>query len=155
MDELEVQSSGCFNGLSQTVADAILQPPASSVQLIRTWLLELFVRGTISISAAQFKALECLPSSTDKRQLLLIRGRMDSKSYFRRQKTSFESFSSFEQSALVWGASCLPNDEFEVWTTAVKPKFNRPGGHLFLKWARDNRSKLISKLSASFDDHPE
>ncbi len=50
MQVLEEENPGCFNDLTDSVISAILEPPASSVQLIRTWLLELFVRGTVPIA---------------------------------------------------------------------------------------------------------
>ncbi len=57
MQVLESKSSGCFDYLSDTVIETILASPASSVPLIRTWLLELFVRGTVPISALGVKRL--------------------------------------------------------------------------------------------------
>jgi hypothetical protein len=44
METLENDSPGCFNDLLDEVIDAILTPPASSVQLIRTWISEIFVQ---------------------------------------------------------------------------------------------------------------
>ena len=49
MEDLESDDPGCFDDLIDEVIDAILVPPASSVQLICTWLLELFSRGVIKI----------------------------------------------------------------------------------------------------------
>lgn len=112
METLEGKSLGCFDGLRDKVIETILTPPASSVQLIRTWLLEIFVRDIIAIPLVKLKKLEGLPAVTDKRQLLLIRGRCDDKNFFRKQKTAIHHFSDVELSSLVWGASCLPIDEY-------------------------------------------
>ena len=51
MEALEDNSLWCFYELREQVIQAILSPPASSVQVIRTWLLEIFVRNVIAISA--------------------------------------------------------------------------------------------------------
>lgn len=155
MQALEADNPGCFNALSDTVINTILTPPASSIQLIRTWFLELFVRGVVPIEAKGVKKLEILSSPLDRRQLHLIRGRNGDKLYFRKAKTGFGQLSAMEQHCFVWGASCLPKDEFETWLTTAKPMFARPTGALFLRWAQQQRVKLIGKLHASTDDHQE
>ncbi|HEY1928275.1 MAG TPA: hypothetical protein VGG92_12490, partial [Caulobacteraceae bacterium] len=63
MQALAADDRGCFDDLSDATVDAILAPPASSIQLLRTWLLELFVRGVIPINSAGMKRLEALSSS--------------------------------------------------------------------------------------------
>lgn len=154
METLEDENPRCFDVLLDEVIKAILTPPASSVQIIRTWLLEIFVRGIIEIPLIRLKELEALPEVVDKRQLLLIRGRCKNINYFRRQKTAIHSFSDPELSCLVWGASCLPKDEYEKWIKTVKRSFNKPLGELFLKWAAKNKTSLISKLKKATFDHP-
>lgn len=155
MEVLEADNWACFDDLGDELIVAILKPPASSVQVIRTWLLEIFVRGVVSLPLDKLRNLENLPSPLDKRQLLLLRGRCDDVNYFRRQKTAIDHFSAFEQPCLVWGASCLPDDEYETWLGTIKPIFQRPLGELFLKWAKQNKDKLQSRLSAARDEHPD
>ncbi len=155
MQVLEAENQGCFSDLGPTVIKTILTPPASSIQLIKTWLLELFVRGTVPITASGIKQLEALPSSLDKRQLHLIRGRNGDKNFFRKYKTAFGQLSALEQPCVVWGASCLPKDEYETWLSAMKPIFGMPLGSLFLKWSQAHREKLVGKLDAATDDHQE
>lgn len=155
MEAIENETLGCFDGLLDKVINAILAPPASSVQLIRTWLLEIFVRGIIEVPVVELKKIESLPGIIDKRQLLLIRGRSNDQNYFRKQKTAIHSFANFDLPYLVWGASCLPKDEYEKWLDTVKGSFHKPLGILFLKWAASNKTGLISKLEATTIDHPE
>lgn len=146
MQELDVEFNGCFNNLTETVVDCILSPPASSIQLIKTWLLELFVRGTVPIDAANLKKLEALNSIADKRQLHLIRGISGDKNYFRKQKTAFGQLSPMEQSCFIWGAGCLPKDEYKAWIAAIKPNYLGPTAHEYLKWAQGNQGDLAKKL---------
>lgn len=155
MQALEDEHQGCFDDLLDEIIDAILRPPASSVQVIRTWLLEIFVRGIIKTPLNKLKKLEALPSFVDKRQILLIRGRHANKNYFRKHKTAVDQFSQFEQPCLVWGASCLPKDEFENWIATISPKFSAPTGRLFLNWAMAQKPNLVAKLSVGIDDHPD
>jgi len=149
MQAIENDYISCFDNLAETVVESILQPPASSVQLIRTWSLELFVRGVIAPSAALFRRLESLPTVTDKRQLHIIRSRLENKNYFRQNKTSFDQMSQLEQSAFVTGASCLPRDEYETWLQMIKPSFTAPTGHLFLRWLQTHKDRVILKLARS------
>lgn len=155
MEALEGEEWNCFDDLLDTILVAINSPPASSIQVIRTWLLEIFVRGIVNIPLNRLKEIETLPAVIDKRQLLLIRGRQKDTNYFRKQKTAVHIYSDIELSALVWGASCLPKDEYENWIDTLKGRFNKPPGNLFLKWAKSNKTKLISKLSIATIDHPD
>jgi hypothetical protein len=154
MEELERDDLCCFDELLDEIIDAILNPPAASVQAIRTWLLELFVRNVIEIPLSKLQRLSGLPSPMDKRQILLIRGRCKDTNYFRRQKTALDQLSLVEQPCLVWGASCLPGDEYDTWLANIKPTFARPLGELFLKWAKEHKGHLQERLSPNRDDHP-
>lgn len=155
MEALQDESSSCFDDLCDEVVQAILSPPASSVQVIRTWLLEIFVRNIIRPSADVLKKLEGLSAVSDKRQLLLIRGRRKDVNYFRKQKTAVHSFSEVERPCLVWGASCLPQDEYAVWLKAAGTHINRPLDGLYLKWVSANQGKLIAKLKSPVADELE
>jgi Reverse transcriptase (RNA-dependent DNA polymerase) len=153
MQALESDELGCFDDLLDDVIEASLRPPAASVQVIRTWLLEIFVRGTISIPATKLKRLEALPSALDKRQLFLIGGRQKAVNFFRMQKTAFDQFTPFERPCLIWGASCLPRDEFEKWINTVQSTFKGPTNAIFLKWVSKSKGALFAKLGTNLDEH--
>ena len=155
MQTLEADNSGCFDKLGGEVTKAILSPPASSIQMIRTWLLELFARGTVPIEVPMLRQLEGLSSPSDKRQLHLIRGRSDDKNFFRKNKATFDQLSPLEQPCFIWGASCFAKDEYEKWLQAIRPKYSTPLGALFLKWVEQQQKALISKLDVPHEDHPE
>lgn len=155
MQALEEEIPGCFDDLTDSVVSAILEPPASSIQVIRTWLLELFARGTVPIKGVQFKKIENLPSLLDKRQLHIIRSRTNNKNFFRMHKAAVGQIPPFEQPAFISGAVCLPKDEYENWIATLKPIFSGPTCHIFLKWAKSNKEKLISKLGTSVTDQVE
>jgi len=155
MQALEGEYLVPFNNLGDKVVDTILKPPALSIQLVKSWLLELFVRGTVPLSPVGLKKLEVLTSPLDRRQLLLIRGRMNLQNYFRMQKGAFGQFSSIEKYCLIWGAACLPEDEHQKWLDFIKALFSVPCGTIFLKWARKNRGKLFQKLGAPIEDNQE
>jgi hypothetical protein len=155
MQALEKEYPKCFDDLTESIIEAILEPPASSVQIIRTWLLKLFVRGVVPISSTFVKRLEPLPTAMDRRQLHLIRNRCDQKSFFRMNKANLQQFARFEQHAFIMGSACLPHDEYEKWTSSLKPIFNRPTDSLFLKWATANKNDIVKKIGAIGAFHEE
>jgi len=155
MEELEADQPGCFDGMIDKLIGAILSPPASSVQLIRTWLLEILVRGLVKITPMKLKKLDGLSTTIDRRQFLLMRGRIGDKNYFRKQKTAVQNFSDFELPCLMWGASCLPKDEYENWIAAIKSSLNKPLGAVYIKWLIANKTALTGKLKASTIEHPD
>jgi len=152
MEALVGDNAGCFDDLGDALVQAILSPPASSIQLIRTWLLELFVRGVVPITSAQLKSLDNLSSPVDRRQLHLVRGRLGDKNHFRKNKTAFSHMGPLEQPCFIWGANCLPKDEYETFLQTIKSMFAMPTGALFLKWAGKQKGVLNSKLGSPVDD---
>ena len=147
---------GCFQALSEAVVQSLLSPPSSSIQLIRTWLLELLVRGTVPLSAALERQLwEGLNTPLDGRQLLLIRGRLGNRSYFGINKTAYSTLSTFEQPCFIWGAACLPPDEYATWLGTVRPYATTPAAQLFLNWVRENQTDMFRKLNHSPADQSE
>lgn len=154
MEVLDRDNIDCFDHLIDEVIEAILSPPATSVQTLRTWLLEIFVRSIIVIPLSKLRRLDALSSASDRRQLALIRGRRRDINYFRRNKTAIHTFAPSEAACIVWGASCLPVDEYTTWLGTIRHHFDRPLGTLFLRWARENRALLIDNmpLVADFDD---
>ena len=155
MEVLENENPGCFDELLDEVIAAILNPPASSVQLVRTWLLEILVRDVIQVPRNEFGKIERLDQIIDRRQILFLLGQCGDKNYFRRQKTAVHRFSTLEHPALIWGACCLPKDEYKNWIQAVKQHFQMPLGQLFLEWAVANRDNLNSRLKSGRLDHPD
>ena len=124
MQALDEEFPGCFDELSDDVISAILEPPASSVQLIRTWMLELFARGIVAITPVQLKRIKDLPSILDKRQLHIIQSRIDNQDFFRFNKGIVAQMSPFEQRVFIAGAVCLPKDEFKSWIAMSSPVQN-------------------------------
>ena len=155
MQALEEDFPGCFDELADNVISAILEPPASSVQLIRTWLLELFARGVILITPLQLKKIDTLGSVLDKRQLHIIRSRTDNKHFFRLNKANLGQMPPFEQPAFISGAVCLPQDEYKSWLGTLRPAFTAPTCGLLLKWVQAHKDKIISRFGTSTDDQPE
>ena len=104
--------------LGRIVENELLDGAARSVPSIRVWLLELAVRGCLSVSSKTLSELEGPDTSTN-RQIYLIRGLRNDTNYFRRNKTRFEQKNPFEKYHFLFGATCLPADEFRAWLSAI------------------------------------
>ena len=121
--------------LGRIVEGELLNGAARSVSSIRVWLLELAVRGCLSISGKTLNELEGRDTSTN-RQIYLIRGLRNDTNYFRRNKTRFEQKNAFEKYHFVLGATCLPADEFRAWLSAISGGMARPLDQLFCNWVK-------------------
>ncbi|WP_234992189.1 hypothetical protein, partial [Roseisalinus antarcticus] len=104
MQELEKDNAGCFDDLHDEVISVMHSPPASSIQLSKTWLFELFVRGVVPLTPGGLKEIvKEVSSNLDERQMLLARSRLDDKNCYRKSKTGFTSVSPSQQPCLIWG----------------------------------------------------
>jgi hypothetical protein len=147
LDELFRNHNPELGALRDKVLDQIGRGAASSVPTIRVWLLELFVRDILNISAKELNELKA-QETLDNRQIDLIRGMNGEVNYFRRQKTKFDERNLFEKSAFMLGATCLPKDEFETWVGAVRANMSRPLEKLFCDWVKTKHQQLFVVIEA-------
>lgn len=127
--------------LDEIVLKELREGAAKSVPSIRVWLLELFVRGCITIGNKTLNELEGHDTSSN-RQIYLSRGVNEDRNYFRRNKTRFEQKNSFEKLHFILGATCLPEDEFRAWLSAINSSMSRPLDGLFCNWVRNKRGRI-------------
>jgi hypothetical protein len=150
LESLKRQGDIDVEGLRQKVIAEIAVGAAASVPTIRVWLMELFVRGVLSIELAelaQFRHQETL----DNRQLYLIRGIKGDVNFFRRQRARFDERNNFEKFTFMFGASCLPRDEFVNWIAAIRPNMTRPLEHLFCDWIKTQSGRLPAIVNCRSD----
>jgi hypothetical protein len=147
LDALTDQPTVNIEVLKEKVLAQITDGAAASVPAIRVWMLELFVREDLQISPAELNALR-LTESIENRQMYLIKGLNEDVNFFRRHKTRFDERNSYEKSAFILGATCLPKDEFETWIGAIKPNMGRPLERLFCDWVKGKSGMLWEILDA-------
>ena len=140
MEALNNKYNECFSDFSSIIVSSITSPTVSNVQLIRTWLMELFVRGLVPINAQQLKTIETFSSDLDKRQLHIIRYRMGMDYYFRKNKHMAPYMSRFELPIFIHAASCLPKDEYEIFLSTLRDEFSYATGALYLDWIKKSRN---------------
>jgi hypothetical protein len=138
-----MNSKGKLNSidLTKVVVEELASGAALSVPTIRVWLLELFVRGCLQMSHKGLSDL-AKDETLSNRQVFIIRGLNGDVTFFRRNKARFEQTNVFEKFQFLLGATCLPEDEFRTWVSAIKTNMVRPLEALFCKWVLTKRGKL-------------
>jgi hypothetical protein len=135
IEELVKAGEVQFNDLADEVIKLIFEPSAQHLAVTRAWLLELFTRGVVPLTYEQARPLFELNGTLDSRSLLVLRGQLSDVSYFRRQKTRIDELNGWVQPALIFGARCLPTDEYRAWLGNLKGRLAFPASDLFCKWA--------------------
>ena len=121
--------------ISRRIVDAILQRSIRKLHVVQAWLLEVFVRGICDLPRDQLNRLDGIKSTLCRRQIMLLRGRIDDKAYFRRYKTRIDEFNPWLQSTFIIGASCLPEDEYFTWLRATGPRLSWRLAESYCRWA--------------------
>jgi hypothetical protein len=100
----------------------------------RAWFLELGVRSLVTFEAVDVKRLDVLTGTLDIRQLHLIRWRSGDVNFFRSRKTKVSEIQPWAQSSFIFGASCLPRDEYSHWVRSIKSRLQFPLSNEFADW---------------------
>lgn len=123
-----------FNGVSEELTELLLSPAMAPLDCARAWFLELGVRGHVSFSSADMRRLEALTGTLDSRQLHLIRWRQNDVNYFRSRKARVNEITVWSQPTFIFGASCLPKDEYNHWIRSIRSRLQFPLGLEFANW---------------------
>lgn len=123
-----------FENMSGEVADLVLSPRMQPLDSARAWFLELGVRRIVEFDAAQIRRLDALNGTLDSRQMHLIRWRANDQNYFRSRKTRVNEIHSWAQPSFIFGARCLPRDEYSHWIRGIKSRLQFPLAKEFSDW---------------------
>jgi hypothetical protein len=134
IDEFVTSGVGGFEDMGAEVADLLLSPRLQPLDCARAWFLELGVRMHVTFSAAQIRRLDMLTGTLDLRQLHLIRWRANDLNFFRSRKTRVHEIQPWAQPSFIFGASCLPKDEYAHWLRSIKSRLQFPLGNEFADW---------------------
>lgn len=123
-----------FENMSAELTDLILSPRMQPLDCARAWFLELGVRKLVTFSAAEIRRLDSLSGTLDVRQLHLIRWRANDANFFRSRKTRVHEIQSWAQPSFIFGARCLPLDEYTHWIRANRSRLQFPLAKEFADW---------------------
>lgn len=139
MEELSSEETISFDDMEIHIVDLILHPATRHLHATRAWLLELFVRGIIKISAIQARRLDILTGTLDQRALFAFRAQLGEVHFFRQWKGRTNELTPWLQPAFIYYAACLPADEYKTWLGNIRQNLNFPLAQLFVDWARARR----------------
>lgn len=123
-----------FDGVSAELTDLILSETMKPLDCARSWFLELGVRGHVNFSSGDVRKLESLTGSLDLRQLHLLRWRLRDINYFRSRKAKLSEIHVWAQPTFIFGASCLPKDEYYHWVRSLRSRLQFPLAKEFCDW---------------------
>lgn len=123
-----------FEKIEDEVVDLLLSPRMQSLDCARAWFLELGVRKIANFNNAHLRKLDALTGTLDVRQIHLLRWRIGDVNYFRSRKTKVNEFQAWTQPTLIFGARCLPKDEYNHWIRGIRSRLQFPLGKEFADW---------------------
>ena len=123
-----------FEDMTQEIKRLLLSPRMQPLDCSRAWFLELGVRKIVSFSASEIKELDSLTGTLDVRQMHLLRWRAKDVNWFRSRKARVNEIHAWAQPSFIFGASCLPKDEYAHWIRSIKSRLQFPLGILFADW---------------------
>ena len=147
---LAQQKPEIASDLADKLIPLSLQKPYVEMTLARIWVNHLFVTNALPITDGRFRALAMRDTVIERRQALLLRGRLNDRAYFREAKTRFADVSDWEKPALLLAASCLASSEYDTWLGTCKERYSDILRDEYLNWLRDNKDSLFSKLDVKF-----
>lgn len=139
IEELKGEGETYFDDMSDQIIDLVHGPAGRQLAITRSWLLELFVRGVLEFNTEHLRRLEHFTSTIDRRQLIQMRHLTGDINYFRQGKSRIDELNGWLQPAFIYGARCLPKDEYETWVKNIRGKMNFPLSNLFCEWVIEGR----------------
>ncbi|TXN00544.1 RNA-directed DNA polymerase [Methylobacterium sp. WL64] len=139
-DFIEAEIDG-FGEISGEITDLLLSIRMRPLDCARAWFLDLGVQKLVRFDSVDIRRLDALTGTLDIRQLHLIRWRSNDLNYFRSRKTRVSEITIWSQPSFIFGASCLPKDEYEHWIRGIKSRLQFPLAKEFTDWCLRNHGK--------------
>jgi hypothetical protein len=133
--------------VKKRVIELLAMPPYADLPYVRSWLLTLFVDGTLPVSLVDWQGYDFNRSVIERRSHFFIRGLANDRPYFRALKTQLGSLSEWDKPAALMSAMCLPLDEYQKWLAAAVDHLATPFASTYVGWLRENHGKLQQLLS--------
>lgn len=112
--------------------------PASHLEYSRMYLLRPFaLDGDWNSDDQYVKLFNDSVDEFSRREILLAMGRSKKDFWFRSRKQNLQEMTSWIRRAFIYGASCLPNDEYKHWIRGIDGQLDEVERAVAL-WARKN-----------------
>lgn len=135
------------DAVKKRVIELLAMPPYADLAYVRSWLLNLFVDGTLPISLADWQKYDFNRSIIERRSHLFLRGLANDRAYFRALKTQLGTLGEWDKPAALMSAMCLPLDEYKNWLASAVAHLTTPFAVTYVDWLRENHGKLQQILS--------
>ena len=129
------------------VIELLVMPPYSDLAYVRSWLLNLFVDGTLTVNLLDWQSYDFNRSVIERRSHFFFRGLANDRLFFRALKTQLGSLSEWDNPAALMAAMCLPLDEYKNWLAVAVHQLTSPFAATYIAWLKDNHGKLRQRLS--------
>ena len=129
------------------VMELLAMPPYVDLPYVRSWLLNLFVDGTLPLTWSDWKNYDFHNSIIERRSHFFFRGLANDRAFFRALKTQLGSLSEWDKPAALMAAMCLPLDEYKNWLAVAVQQFVSPFAATYMGWLKDNHGRLRQLLS--------
>lgn len=140
IDEFISSNIAGFEDMGDEVTELLLSPRMQPLECARAWFLELAVRKHVNLNSQQVRQLDSLTGPLDVRQLHLVRWRMGDVNFFRSRKARIQEIQPWAQPSFIFGARCLPRDEYSFWIRSIKSRLQFPLGKDFADWCLETYS---------------
>lgn len=129
------------------VLELLGMPPFCDLAFVRSWLLNLFIDGTLPVALADWHSFNFSRSVIERRAQFFLRGLANDRAYFRALKTQVGMLSEWEKPALLMAAMCLPLDEYKNWLSVAEHQLSSPFTATYISWLKQNHGRLAPILS--------
>jgi Reverse transcriptase (RNA-dependent DNA polymerase) len=129
------------------VMELLAMPPYSDLAFVRSWLLYLFVDGTLPVNLLDWQSFDFNRSVIERRSHFFFRGLANDRPFFRALKTQLGSLSEWDKPAALMAGMCLPFDEYKHWLADAVRQVTSPFAATYTTWLKDNHGLLREALS--------
>lgn len=134
MEELHNAHPGIFAEMREGILEILSQPTCQALPVVRAWIFEIFIRGVCPFYSSDFRRLPWSTETLDRRQIILLSHAANDVAYFRSRKTRLSELNSWEIAPFIYGATCLPRDEYEVWIQGTRKIETFALSDIFYNW---------------------
>jgi hypothetical protein len=129
------------------VKELLALSPYCDLAYVRSWLLNLFVDGTLPVVMADWQNYDFHRSVIERRSHFFLRGLANDRAFFRALKTQLGSLSEWDMPAVLMAGMCLPFDEYKSWLQVAVHQLTTPFAGTYTAWLKDSHGKLAKLLS--------
>jgi hypothetical protein len=146
MEEINQENPGIFSEMSQNIFKYLAGSTCQALPVVRAWMFELLIRRIVPFVSADIKRLPWSTETLDRRQITLLYYVAEDVSYFRSKKTRLSEMNTWELTYFVYGATCLPKDEYKVWIGNIRKTFSFPLSDIFYDWCVECNKKRVFNI---------